>query len=196
MSERLTYSFGPLERRGIAGGVAAGQVAVLGLGALLAILVLDHAPTAGGAMLATIIVAVAGTTAFAPLGGRTVHEWLPIAARFIVAKRLGDDRFVTSEPTAGTVASTRAESDATTAPPGPTASEREAPRPARRRRRGRRRGDGPDLRMPRQLRGVKVIDAGYRDRPIGVVAERSGRLATAVLACRVGSFSLLDHEAQ
>ncbi len=70
MSDRLTYSFGPLERRGIAGGIAAGQLAVLGGGALLAILVLDHAPSAGGAMLATIILAVAGATAFAPLGGR------------------------------------------------------------------------------------------------------------------------------
>ena len=89
MSDRLTYSFGPLERRGIAGGVAAGQMAVLGAGALMAILVLDHAPSAGGATLATIICAAAGATAFAPLGGRTVHEWLPIAARFMVAKLLG-----------------------------------------------------------------------------------------------------------
>ena len=117
MSDRLTYSFGPLERRGIAGGVAAGQLAVLGAGALLAILVLDHAPSAGGAMLATIICAVAAATAFAPLGGRTVHEWLPIAARFIVAKMLGDGRFVTTEPTAGTVAGTGTGAAAATTPP-------------------------------------------------------------------------------
>ena len=125
MSDRLTYSFGPLERRGIAGGIAAGQLAVLGGGALLAILVLDHAPSAGGAMLATIICAVAGATAFAPLGGRTVHEWLPIAARFIVAKMLGDDRFVTTEPTAGTVAGTGV--GAATTPPGADAAGAAAP---------------------------------------------------------------------
>ena len=196
MSDRLTYSFGPLERRGIAGGIAAGQLTVLGVGALLAILVLDHAPTAGGATLATIIGAVAGTTAFVPLGGRTVHEWLPIAVRFILAKLLGDDRFLTSEPTVGTVASSRsdADADATTVPAG-TTSERTGRRPGRRRRRARD-DDGPDLSTPPQLRGVKVLDAAYRDQPIGVLAERSGRLATAVLACRVGSFSLLDHEAQ
>jgi hypothetical protein len=41
-----------------------------------------------------------------------------------------------------------------------------------------------------------VLDAAYRDRPIGVLTERSGRFATAVLACRVGSFSLLDRDAQ
>jgi hypothetical protein len=206
MSDRLTYSFGPLERRGIAGGIAAGQLTVLGGGALLAILVLDHAPSAGGAMLATIIVAVAGTTAFAPLGGRTVQEWLPIAARFVAAKLLGGGRFVTTEPTAGTVASIRDGSGTGTepragvgtsggGPPDEASGERRTRRLGRRRRRVG--GDGgPDRRIPPQLRDVAVLDAAYRDQPIGVLAERSGRLATAVLACRVGSFSLLDHEAQ
>jgi Putative type VII ESX secretion system translocon, EccE len=187
MSERLTYSFGPLERRGIAGGVSGGQVAVLGAGALLAILVLDRAPSAGGAMLATIICAVAGGAAFAPLGGRTVQDWLPIGGRFVAVKLLGGHRFVSAEPTAGTVpgqmAAGRADGETVT---------------GGRRRRNRRRphDDGHDLRTPPQLRGIKVLEADYRDRPIGVLAERSGRLATAVLACRVASFSLLDHEAQ
>ena len=196
MSDRLTYSFGPLERRGIAGGVAAGQVAALGAGALLAILVLDHAPSPGGATLATIICAVAAVTAFAPLGGRTVQAWLPIGARFIAAKTLGGDRFVTTEPVAGTVAGTGAGAAATRTPATGTTSERDDRRSTARRRQRMRGDDGPDLRTPPQLRGVKVLDAAYRDQPIGVLAERSGRLATAVLACRVGSFSLLDHEAQ
>jgi hypothetical protein len=222
MSDRLTYWFGPLERRGITGPIAAGQLTVLGVGALLAILVLDHAPSASGATLATIIATAAVITAFAPLGGRTVQEWLPIGARFIVAKMLGGDRFVTTEPTAGTVAGTgagpdaaapdaaapdvaaanaaaanadRSGADAAAAGADRLLSERNPRRSARRRRRA---GDDDrsDLRTPPQLRGVKVLDGAYRDQPIGVLAERSGRLATAVLACRVGSFSLLDHEAQ
>jgi Putative type VII ESX secretion system translocon, EccE len=195
MSDRLTYSFGPLERRGIAGGVAAGQLTVLGAGALLAILVLDHAPSAGGATLATIICAVAGATAFAPLGGRTVQQWLPVGARFMVAKILGGDRFVTTEPVAGTVVATGTGAEAASTPVAGTAREPGARRSTARRRRTRGR-DGPDQHTPAQLRGVKVLDAAYRDQPIGVLAERSGRLVTAVLACRVGSFSLLDHEAQ
>jgi hypothetical protein len=206
MSDRLTYSFGPLERRGIAGGVAAGQVAVLGAGALLAILVLDEAPSAGGATLATIICAVAGGVAFAPLGGRTVHEWLPIAVRFTVAKLLGRHRFVTAEPVAGTVAgtgaatSTGAQAGTGAEAAGPHAADSSGARRAGgarvRRRRRTPDDDAPNLRTPPQLRGVKVLDAEYRDQPIGVLTERSGRLATAVLACRVASFSLLDHEAQ
>jgi len=207
MSERLTYSFGPLERRGIAGSVAGGQVAVLGAGALLAILVLDQSPSAGGAMLATIICAIAGGAAFAPLGGRTVQEWLPIGGRFMVAKLLHSDRFVTAQAVAGTVTNQAAPAGAdvgggagTRGGPGPHAEAGgdAGTRPARRRGRRRRRGHdhGQDLGTPPQLRGTKVLGAEYRDRPIGVLAERSGRLVTTVLACRVASFSLLDHEAQ
>ncbi len=188
MSDRLTYSFGPLERRGIAGGIAAGQVAALGAGVLLAILVLDHAPSATGATLATIICVAAAATAFAPLGGRTIQEWLPVGAHFVIARMLGGDRFVTTEPTAGTVADV----GPAPAPATPAVADRRS----RARRSHRRAREDPDLRTPPQLRGVKVLDTAYRDRPIGVLAERSGRLATAVLACRVASFSLLDHEAQ
>ena len=49
---------------------------------------------------------------------------------------------------------------------------------------------------PPQLRGVRILAVDYRDRPVGVLSQRSGRLVTAVLACRVGAFSLLDAEAQ
>jgi hypothetical protein len=184
MTDRLTYSFGPLERRGIAGGYHAGQLAALGAGALLAILALDRYPTAGGAMLATAICAVAGAVAFMPVAGRTAQEWLPIVARFAATRIAGADRYVTTEATVGL------------GPAGPGRA------PSRRRfarlRRGPRDedGGGPDLRTPPQLHGVGVLDAAYRDRPIGVLTERSGRFATAVLACRVGSFSLLDREAQ
>jgi hypothetical protein len=41
-----------------------------------------------------------------------------------------------------------------------------------------------------------VIESSYRDRTIGVVASERGRTLTAVLACRVVAFSLLDPEAQ
>ncbi|MGI8864939.1 MAG: SCO6880 family protein [Solirubrobacteraceae bacterium] len=58
-----------------------------------------------------------------------------------------------------------------------------------------RRGD-PEPGPPPALRGVRITDAAYRERPIGILSERSGRRLTAVLACRVSSFSLLDPESQ
>src|ERR1039458_2372248 len=62
-------------------------------------------------------------------------------------------------------------------------------------------GRGPELGAPvaitpSALHGVRIVEAAYRDRPIGALAERSGRRLTAVLACRAAAFSLLDPEAQ
>jgi hypothetical protein len=49
---------------------------------------------------------------------------------------------------------------------------------------------------PGSLRAVRITDADYRGRRIGVISEQQGRRVTAVLACRVVAFSLLDPEAQ
>src|SRR5664279_4527795 len=49
---------------------------------------------------------------------------------------------------------------------------------------------------PPQLRGVRIISAGYHGRTIGALAEDSARRLTAVLACRVPAFALLDPDAQ
>ena len=46
------------------------------------------------------------------------------------------------------------------------------------------------------LRNRNDYETAYRERTIGVLAERGGRRLTAVLACRVAAFSLLDPEAQ
>jgi Putative type VII ESX secretion system translocon, EccE len=159
---RLTYRFGPLERRGIFGPVRAGQVAVIAAGALFAIALLDQAPTAAGALLATTGFAAACGLALAPLGRRTVQEWLPVAGSHGLRKLSGRLAFRSRIPTVGV-----------------RGSDRRVP-----------------VDVPPSLRGVSIVDAGNGDRPIGALSERSGRLLTAVLACRVVSFSLLDPEAQ
>ncbi len=163
---RQTYSFGPLERRGIFGGVRAGQVALLAGGALTAILVIDQAPSAGGAMLAVVACALAGVVAFAPLGGRTLQEWGPVALVFAGRRVRRRDRFRSTVPAAGTVL--RGSDD----PQAPSAV------------------------APEALRDVRIVSLDHRARAIGALSERSGRRLTAVLACRVGAFSLLDQEAQ
>ena len=87
--ERLTYRFGPLERRGILGQIRAGQAVAVAAGALAAIVVLDRAPTAAGAFLGTLLVAASLLVAFAPVGRRTVDEWLPVVASFGVRRARG-----------------------------------------------------------------------------------------------------------
>ena len=172
MSEtRLTYRFGPLERRGIFGPVRAGQVAILVIGAVLAIMVLDHAPSATGALVATIAFASACAAALAPVGSRTIEEWAPVVVSFAGRRLRGRAVFRSPAPSRGL---------------------RVRLGPGRRAQAV----DDSTIAAPRELRGIRIVDAAYRDRPIGALSERSGRLLTAVLACRVVAFSLLDPDAQ
>jgi hypothetical protein len=171
MSERLGYRFGPLERRGILGPVRAGQAATLAIGALLAIVILDAAPTAMGALAATLVFGSLIIVAVAPIGTRTAEEWAPIAIAFIVRRLLGRARFRSRLPTRGIVADERAA-------PSRRSVGRSAPE------------------APGSLGGVRIVEADYRDRAIGALSEHGGRRLTAVLACRVVAFSLLDPEAQ
>lgn len=168
---RLSYRFGPLERRGLLGPIRAGQAGSIAVGALLAIVVLNRSPTATGALLATAAFAISCAVTVVPIGRRSAEEWAPIvgsfAARVISSRR----RFRSQLPVRGFHSGGRG-SDATRAP---LALHPETP-PA--------------------LRGLRITAARYRERSIGVLAEHSSRRLTAVLACRVGSFSLLDPESQ
>jgi hypothetical protein len=168
--ERRTYRFGPLERRGLFGPVRGGQVAVLGVGALLAIAALDSAPSAVGALVATVLVTAGVALAVAPVGRRTPEEWLPIVFAFGIRRASGRTVWRSRLPERGQRVCLR----------GPAQLEvRES-----------------EAAAPSALRDLRITEVAYRDRVIGVLAERRGRLLTAVLACRVLAFSLLDAEAQ
>ncbi len=166
---RLTYRFGPLERRGILGPIRAGQAAVLGLGALLAIGSLDASPSGGGAALALLLFGSCVALAVVPVGKRTLEEWAPVAGSFVLRRFLGRGREVSSSPTRGLRARFG---------PRSIGLGKLAPHP------------------PAAVRGVEIVELPYRERHIGALREQSGRRLTAVLACRVLAFSLLEAEAQ
>jgi Putative type VII ESX secretion system translocon, EccE len=159
--ERATYSFGPLERRGILGPVRAGQAALLAAAALATIVCLDAVPTATGVLVGGLLLGLGTGVAFAPLGGRTLEEWLPVTLAFAGRRR----HWRSALPGAG-------------ARLGPAGL-----------------GEAP-ADPPPALAGVRIETITYGGREIGLLAERSGRRLTAVLACRVAAFSLLDPEAQ
>jgi hypothetical protein len=170
-SERLTYRFGPLERRGLLGQIRAGQAAAVAAGALAAILVLDRVPTAAGASLGMLLLAGSLFVAFAPVGRRTADEWVPVFVTYALRRVRGRLSFRSRAPAGGMVASEHA---------GPPRRSLRHPRPD----------------APASLKGVRIVDVPYRDRPIGILSEHRGRRLTAVIACRVLAFSLLDAEAQ
>jgi hypothetical protein len=167
--DRLTYQFGPHERRGLLGQLRAGQAATVAAGGTAAILALDREPTAAGAFLAALLVAGSLLVAFAPLGRRTPEEWAPIAFSFGLRFVRGRLRFRSRAPGSGMTATER------TGAPGRLLKH---PRPD----------------PPAPVKAVRIVDAHYRDRPVGVLRE--SRRLTSVIACRVIAFSLLDPEAQ
>ncbi len=183
--ERLGYRFGPLERRGILGSVRAGQATVIGIAAVLAVSVLDRVPSAAGALVAVTLVAGALALATLPVGGRTAEQWTPVAGAFAIRRLSGRARFRSRTPGDGSRARVGGDRESAAAALKGRAESGQA-------------AEHADARAdpPPSLRGVRVIEVRYRDRAIGVVSERSGKRLTAVLACRVVAFGLLDPEAQ
>ncbi|HTU31428.1 MAG TPA: SCO6880 family protein [Solirubrobacteraceae bacterium] len=167
---RIGYSFGPLERRGLLGDVGPARVAVLALGALVAVALLDQAPSAGGAFGALTACVLAAAATFAPVAGRTLEQWVPVVLAFSARRLRRTHRFRSPAAARG-----RAVELLGTRRPRWRAVE---PAP------------------PDHLRGVRIITACHRDRSLGALSERGGRRLTSVLACRVGAFTLLDPDAQ
>ncbi len=166
----MTYSFGPLERRGLLGPVRGGQAALVATAVVMGIVCLDAIPSAAGVLIAGLTLLAAAAGAFAPLAGRTPEEWLPVAAAF-AWRRLGQSgRWTSHRPGIGirTRAGNRRTNNVLEAPAEP----------------------------PPALAGVRIATVTYQGGHIGLLAERSGRRLTSVLACRVAAFSLLDAEAQ
>ncbi len=167
---RIGYTFGPLERRGLLGDVGAGRIAVLAFGAVVAVALLDRAPSAGGALGALGACVLAAAATFAPVAGRTLEQWIPVVLAFSARRLRRADRFHSPAPGSGRdveLLGTR--------------------RP---------RWAAAEAAPPDQLRGVSILTASHRDHSLGALSERGGRRLTAVLACRVGAFTLLDPEAQ
>jgi hypothetical protein len=168
---RLSYRFGPLERRGLLGPVRAGQAGSLAIGMLIAIVVLDQSPSAAGVLIALLVFGASLALAVAPVGSRTAEEWAPVAGGFALRRITRRTRGRSLTPVRG-IRARRVRDSAKIEL------------------------DDPSADLPRALRGVRIIEVPYRDRLLGALSERSGRRLTAVLACRVVAFSLLDPEAQ
>ena len=166
-SSRLTYRFGPLERRGILGPVRAGQAAILAAGVRCSrSSSLDRAPSAGGALMATVAFGVAVAVAVAPVGSRTVEEWCPIVAGVRGAEAHSPGRVPLARADAWIHGSARGA--AGSLEPGVAGWRCAACGSSR----------------PATATGRSGC------------SSEGGRRLTSVLACRVVSFSLLDPEAQ
>lgn len=108
-AEARRYRFGPLERRGIVGGLRTGQVAVCAAALTTAVVLLSAAPGAVAAPVAAALILGAATVSFLPIAGRTPEEWAPVLLRWLL--RRGRRSYRSTAPTAGAVGEAGGELD-------------------------------------------------------------------------------------
>lgn len=172
MPERpVTYAFGPLESRGILGPIRLGQAAVIALTGVAVITLVDLSPSAAAALVAALALAAGLAVAFVPVAGRTAEEWMPVLVAFAHRWVRRRHRFTSRRPSRGV----RVDGSASVGADGGTMRDDE---------------------LPDAVRDVRIITAACEGRVMGALSERSGRRLTAVIACRVSAFSLLDRAAQ
>ena len=97
-----SFAFGPIERQGIIGGLRVTQALVLVVAAGLAVVLVRSLAAGTGLLLAFAVLAAACAVAFAPVRGRTIEQWAPVVATWL----LGRDgrRYRSQAPSGGVVA--------------------------------------------------------------------------------------------
>jgi hypothetical protein len=82
--EARRYEFGSAgEDDTLLAGLRAGQLGIVALALVIAVLTIRRAATPMGFAASGIVLAVAAAAAFWHVGGRTVEQWLPVAARWL-----------------------------------------------------------------------------------------------------------------
>ena len=102
--ERLSYRFGPLERRGLLGPVRLGQAGAVGGALALGIELLDRLGGGLGVVAAMLLLAAAVALTTVPLAGRTAEQWAPIGWAFAARTLSGRRQFRSRAPLAGAIA--------------------------------------------------------------------------------------------
>jgi hypothetical protein len=105
--ERLSYRFGPLERRGLLGPLRLGQVVAIGAALIGGVELLDRIGGGTGVVAAIALLAGATAATTAPFAGRTLEQWTPVALSFAIRWLRRDLRFGSGVPTSGRTATTK-----------------------------------------------------------------------------------------
>lgn len=100
-AERMRVQYGPTEDRGILLGLRAGQLGAMATGLMVAAWTFSAHPDLLGIGAAATALGAAGTLAFLQVEGRTVDQWIPVAAVALVAKVTGTWRHASTVPTTG-----------------------------------------------------------------------------------------------
>lgn len=167
VGEARRYRFGPLEQRGIVGGLRSGQAAVVAA-ALVGVVVLLQLSSSPLVVLGAFGLAASGmAVAFYPIYGRTPEQWAPVVWAWTVSRGRGRTRYRSAAPTTGAS--------------GDPLGDGEVDLP---------------VSLPAEVGALDLLAAPLRGEPVGVIKDRKANTYTAVLAVRVRSFGLLDRAEQ
>ncbi len=101
--DRISYRFGPLERRGLLGPVRVGQALAVGIALVVGVELLDRLGGGPGVLAAISLLAVAVAVTTVPVAGNTVEQWAPVAWGFATRAAGGHRRYRSPLPTRGRV---------------------------------------------------------------------------------------------
>src|SRR4051812_44092225 len=94
------YRFGPLERRGVVGGLRAPSALVLASGFAADVLLLNAAGP-GAVPLTILLLAFFGALALWPWSGRPAIDWAVLGTRHLATRARGAHRYRSPHPTLG-----------------------------------------------------------------------------------------------
>lgn len=162
-----SFSFGPIERRGIVGGLRIAQAAVLVVGSASAVVLVRSLTAGSGLTMGLIAVGLACLVALLPIRGRTLEQWTPVALSWLALYARGRQRYRSSLPGQGVVANLD----------------------------GSHLHGGQDL--PDALVGCAILSVPLEGgHELGVFSDPELGALTAVLAIRVKAFGLLAETEQ
>jgi hypothetical protein len=211
-----TYTFGPLEKRGVLAGLRAGQLAIIGSSFILALVILNSPlPSSMTLPLALADIASAAGLSWISPAGRGVDEWLPVVFRWLISSATKSNQWFSTLPLFGVPdsAGRRVEID-----DGPTGRDQKSPikrsggsgksnnpkdkkaaREAAKEEYLRRKAQGkPNAKdmagLPPTLQNLVILEVPVGEGPnsIGVVKDIKSGLYTGVLSVRGDAFALLE----
>lgn len=95
------FRFPPIERRGVIGGLRPGQVAILGICSVTAVVILRASPDARGFTAALALLGVGIAFIAVPVHGRGADEWAPLLWAWLVVRVAGRVSFLSTAPFLG-----------------------------------------------------------------------------------------------
>ena len=96
-----SFSFGPIERRGLVGGLRLRQAGVIVCGCLAGVVLVRSLPAGSGLPIALLVIGLSCAVAFGPVRGKTLEQWAPVLVSWWSLRVRGGVSYRSARPTAG-----------------------------------------------------------------------------------------------